>query len=116
MRLCTRVCTDTLRESALKVDSGRKIPCRIGESNLHRQRAGPTLCQLSYIPTPIILLSFLTHQQTFRVIVLTWTLRLTRHERKLNEIVWLYYEQNLDSVYVHCDDKPEPALCIVLLL
>ena len=40
---CTRGCTDTvrLRESALKVDSGRKIPCRTGESNLRLRRAGP---------------------------------------------------------------------------
>ena len=30
--------------------SGRKIPCRTGESNLRQQRAGPMLCQLSYIP------------------------------------------------------------------
>ena len=45
-------CTDTVRESALKVDSGRKIPCRTGESNLPQPRAGSTLCQLSY--TPII--------------------------------------------------------------
>ena len=45
-------CTDTVRESALKVDSGRKIPCRIGESNLPQRRAGPSLCQLSYIPAP----------------------------------------------------------------
>ena len=36
-RDCTRWCTDTQRESALKVDSGKKIPCRTGESNL-RQR------------------------------------------------------------------------------
>ena len=26
-------CTDTVRESALEVDSGRKIPCRTGDSN-----------------------------------------------------------------------------------
>ena len=43
-------CTDTVRESALKVDSGRKIPCRTGESNLRRRCAGPILYQLSYIP------------------------------------------------------------------
>ena len=49
---CTRGCTDTVRESALKVGSGRKIPCRTGESNLRRQRAGPMLYQLRYIPTP----------------------------------------------------------------
>ena len=48
---CTWECADTVRESALKVDSGRKIPCRTGESNLRQQRAGSTLYQLSYIPT-----------------------------------------------------------------
>ena len=46
-----RGCTDTVRESALKVDSGRKIPCRTRESNLRRQRAGLMLYHLSYIPT-----------------------------------------------------------------
>ena len=30
-------------ESALKVDSGRKIPSRIGESNLRQRRDGPML-------------------------------------------------------------------------
>ena len=44
---CTQGCTDTVRESALKVDSGRKIPCRTGESNLCQRLAGPTLCQES---------------------------------------------------------------------
>ena len=50
---CTRGCRDTVEESALKVDSGRKIPCRTGESNLRRRCTGPTLYQLSYIPTLI---------------------------------------------------------------
>ena len=59
-RDCTRGCTDTIRESALKVDCGekkkkkekkKKIPCRAGESHLHRHQAGPVLYQLSYIPT-----------------------------------------------------------------
>ena len=53
-RHCARGCTDTERESALKVDSGRKIPCRTEESNLPQRRAGPTLYQLSYIPTPSV--------------------------------------------------------------
>ena len=44
-------CTDTVRESALKVDSVRKIPCRSRESNLRQLGAGPMLYQLSYIPT-----------------------------------------------------------------
>ena len=48
---CTRGCTDTVRESALKADSGRKIPCRTWESNLHPQNASPMFYQLSYIPT-----------------------------------------------------------------
>ena len=43
-------CTDTVGESALKVDSGRKIPCRTGESNLRQRRGGPTLYQLCHIP------------------------------------------------------------------
>ena len=47
---CTRWCTNTVRESALKVDFGRKVPCRTEESNLRQQRASPTLYQLSYIP------------------------------------------------------------------
>ena len=43
--------TDTVKEYALKVNSWRKIPCRTGDSNLRRQRAGPILrYQLSYIP------------------------------------------------------------------
>ena len=33
-------CTTTTRESALKVDSKRKIPCCTGESNLHQYCAG----------------------------------------------------------------------------
>ena len=40
---------DTVRESALKVDSGRKIACRTGTSNLLPRRVGPMLYQLSYI-------------------------------------------------------------------
>ena len=40
-----------VRECALKIDSGRKIPCLTGESNLRRQRASPMLYQLNYSPT-----------------------------------------------------------------
>ena len=38
-----RKCTDTVRKSALKVDSGRKIPCCTGELNLCQQCAGQML-------------------------------------------------------------------------
>ena len=48
---CTRGCTDTVRESAQKVDSG--------ESNVRQRRVGPTLYQLSYIPIVLQLLSLL---------------------------------------------------------
>ena len=40
---CTRGCMDTERESALKVDSGKKIPCHTMELNLHQWHAGPML-------------------------------------------------------------------------
>ena len=48
---CTQGCMRTTSESALKADSGRKIPCRTRESNLHWRCEGPLLYQLSYIPT-----------------------------------------------------------------
>ena len=51
-KVCKRGCMDTVRESALNVDSGRKIPCRTGESNLCHRRAGPTLYHLSLISIP----------------------------------------------------------------
>ena len=54
---CTRGCTDTVKESALKVHCGRKIPCRTGESNQPWQRTGPMLYQLSYIPTCVTVVS-----------------------------------------------------------
>ena len=49
---CTRGCTDTGRESALKVDSGRKLPRRAGagKSNLRQRRASPMLYQLKDVP------------------------------------------------------------------
>ena len=48
-------CTDTVRESALKVAWEEKIPCRTGESNLPQRRAGAILYQLSYIPMQSLL-------------------------------------------------------------
>ena len=55
-----RGCTDTVRECALKADTGRKISCRTGESNLRQRRAGPTLYQLSYIPELFLLSLFIS--------------------------------------------------------
>ena len=46
-----RGCTDTVTESALEADSGRKIPCRTGDSNPRQYCAWlftRTLYQLSY--------------------------------------------------------------------
>ena len=48
--------TDTVRESALKVDFERKILRRTGESNLPQRRAGSTLYRLSYIPSPVCIM------------------------------------------------------------
>ena len=50
--IALRGCSNIMRESALKVDCGRKIPCLTRELNLCQRYAGPTFCQLSYIPTP----------------------------------------------------------------
>ena len=44
---CTQECTDTVRESALNVESRRKITSRTGESKLRQRRASPTLYRLS---------------------------------------------------------------------
>ena len=41
-----------VRESALKVDSGRKIHCRSGESNQHQRRDGPMLSITELHPHP----------------------------------------------------------------
>ena len=58
---CTWGCMDAVRESALKVDSGRKIPCCTRESNLCWERACPLLYQLNYIPisTSAILIRYI---------------------------------------------------------
>ena len=40
---CMRGCTDTIKESALKVDPGSKISCCYEESNLRQRHAGLTL-------------------------------------------------------------------------
>ena len=48
-------CTNTVRESALKVDSEGTIPCRNRESNPRPYCSwlfGPMLYPLSYIATP----------------------------------------------------------------
>ena len=44
---CTQGCTDTVKEPALEADSGRKIPCRTGDSN-PRRYCTRTLYPLSY--------------------------------------------------------------------
>ena len=48
---CTQGCTDTKRESALKVDSRKKIPFHAGESNLHQQCDGRMLQPTELHPT-----------------------------------------------------------------
>ena len=52
LRTDVNACECTPWESILKVESGRKILCRTGESNLRQRRASPMLYQLSYIPAP----------------------------------------------------------------
>ena len=42
---CIRYVRTHVIESALKVDCGRKIPCRTGESNPRKRRDSPVLYQ-----------------------------------------------------------------------
>ena len=51
---CTRGHMDTVRESALKVDAGRKVSCHFRELNLHQKPAGPMLYPLGHIPTRVL--------------------------------------------------------------
>ena len=51
----TQGCADTERESALKVDSGQKKSLAALEKwKLRQRRAGPTLYELSYTPSPVV--------------------------------------------------------------
>ena len=51
---CTQGCTNAIRESALKVDFGRKKTLPTRELNLPLWCASLTLYYLSYIPTPLM--------------------------------------------------------------
>ena len=56
MRLQTAGCTNTVRESAPKIESGSKIPCRTGDSNPRQYCAwlvDTTFTQLSHTP-PVV--------------------------------------------------------------
>ena len=75
-------CTDTVRESALKIDSGRKIPRRIGESNLPQRRADSTLYQLSYISSSY-LLEFVFDIFQFRTALFSDLVLGARHSHQL---------------------------------
>ena len=52
-------------ESALKVDSGRKISCHTGESNLRQRHGGPVLYQWATSPPPWSCVVISTMIQTF---------------------------------------------------
>ena len=54
-----------VRESALKADSGRKIPRGTGESNLRQRHDGPMLNQLSYIPPTLSQEVWESHQYLY---------------------------------------------------
>ena len=85
VRNCTQGCMDTVRESAMKVDSGRKIPCRTRESNLCWQRASPMLHPLNYIPTQYTVLAV----QFFTLNILADTsTAMCFHLQVLNERGW----------------------------
>ena len=92
---CTQGCTNTVRDCALKVDSGRKIPCGTGESNLCQRHASRMLYQLSYMPTPwrfnsknqliggwqILVMLLRTDFLLWSVLLSLWTLMKSVHFR-----------------------------------
>ena len=58
-------CTDTVRESAPEVGSGRKIPCRTGDSNPSQYCAwplGPTLYQ--FVDCLIVIITVVPFSKT----------------------------------------------------
>ena len=58
-----------VRKSALRVDSGRKIPCHTGDQNLRQRHAGSMLYQLSYIPIHLALDSLTMRKRPFTIFV-----------------------------------------------
>ena len=69
---CTQGCTDTEGESALKVDSGKKIPCRTGESNLRQPTELHPIPYNNYLPVSLwgdLLLTYSNCERVFCVCV-----------------------------------------------
>ena len=66
-----RGCTDTVRESAPRVDSWKKIPCRTRESNQSQRLNGRMLYQLNSVCVCVcvcfLLLSDLNHHLLYNV-------------------------------------------------
>ena len=69
-------CTDTVRESALKVDSGRKIPDLTGDSNLRQY--GALAFYLDARPTELPPPHLLISRLQWEVQILTWNPRSTQ--------------------------------------
>ena len=69
---CARRCTDTVRESAVKVDSRRKVPFRTGESNMRRRLPTELHPNPTHHHNSIVCLHFLTVQ-----FALIWPTTLT---------------------------------------
>ena len=102
---CTQGCTDTVRESALGVDSGRKISCCTGKLNM---RAGPMCYQLSYITT----LSLINTRMIIRVSVvaaLSGSLKLTQTSIASSVVILFIIHQLVSAL---ADRPPCPPFVV----
>ena len=75
---CTWGCTDTEKESALKVDSGKKPPCRTRKLTVTVQCSN----QLNYFPSPIKAHTFLCMEADYKVIHWSGVKVLEDHREK----------------------------------
>ena len=106
---CAGGCTDTVRESALKADSGRKIPCRTGESNLRRQRVGVMLYQPRCIPRITIEYCWSSINGKRSLLIIKKTSYPHPHIQTIIIIILKHQTQKLDDVCTasqnHCGNK-----------
>ena len=89
----------TPKESALKVGSGRKVPCCAGQSNLYQQHAGLMLCQQLH-PHPKE--SLWMNEQTLHITSIWW-------------LRWLFIIMNT-AAFCNCHNSskvplPMPEFC-----
>ena len=78
-------CTHTVRESAPKGDTGRKVPCRTGQSNLRQHCAWLSAFQSDALPAELLAAVSTVLQQHFLLYLFSLSAR-TGRESSSNKI------------------------------